>query len=180
MKKYIIVISVILLILFSGKFFLWWIYKEWNTSDPRAENFFYRNQYKSIRFENLTDSAYTILTDFRYRDEDSLNYSKSKMDSLSYFNKIDTNYVYMNTKNGTSTRNKTSTIIPIFRSDVTKFPKKFNVKIYNRDRTYLIKELNLEDFINYVMNKNNNVENFRLESESWTLIIDSTLLDLKK
>ncbi|WP_165043770.1 hypothetical protein [Dysgonomonas sp. ZJ709] len=76
--------------------------------------------------------------------------------------------------------NESSLLLPVLRTDSVKFPKAFYVKIYNKDKSQLLKELNYNSFMEhaipeYIANKEN-----LLTAQQWTLVIDSTLLDLKK
>ncbi|HCO68779.1 MAG TPA: hypothetical protein DIT04_13620 [Dysgonomonas sp.] len=173
MKKKIIIISLILVVLLGGYLFLKWLYIEWNRSDPRAQQAFFESQYKSIWFENRTDSVYYLISfDFHYSNSDSLDISKSKMDSLMYYTRHN-DTVYLSYGNN----NKSYRVIPILSRDSVPFPKTFNIKIYKQNQ--LLKDLDYDSFRESAIPEYMTNEKNFLTANQWTLVIDSTLLDLK-
>lgn len=174
MKKISLIILYLLIALgISIICLVWYMWR--GAPDPREIQSQIRTQYKSLRFENKYDSTYFFIKiNFEYTPQDSLSYTESKMDSIISLSKLDSlmlNYY---------PSNESSLLLPILRTDSVKFPKSFYIKIYNKDKNELLKELDYNSFMQHAILKYVANETNPLTAQQWTLVIDSTLLDLKK
>lgn len=129
--------------------------------------------YKSIVIENKLDSVDLLIDiNFEYTNEDSLSYQGITFDSLAIYNKKDSIYSISKTN--------VQFFLPILQTDSTAFPRCFYMKIYNQKNSELLKEYNYDSFIKIASSEHKMNEKNPLTAQQWTLIIDSTLLDLKK
>ena len=175
MKKIIIIITTIVSTLLCGWIFLHWIAKKWNDSDPRLVDKQLKQNYKSIIYNFKLDSTnYKVVTNFVYSEEELSKYQQSKIDSMEVFNfKIDSILI------GPSPYELSIKKLPILVYDSIPFPNSFYIKIFNENMSKLYKELDYHSFIQFA--KTNEMHNNNpLTTSEWTLVIDSTLLDLKK
>ncbi len=174
-KILLIILGIIIFLFLALIGFVWYSYKI--TPDPRERQAYLSSQYKYIYFVNKLDSTNLFIKiNLEYTEQDSLAYSKTKIDStmiMPYSTLDSVMLVYYSS-------NSAILNMPILNNDSLKFPKNFYVKIYNKDKSQLLKELNYNSFMEhaipeYIANKEN-----LLTAQQWTLVIDSTLLDLKK
>ncbi|HCO68780.1 MAG TPA: hypothetical protein DIT04_13625 [Dysgonomonas sp.] len=181
MKKKILIISVVIGVIFvTLGILIFWTYKY--GPDPREEDAWLRTQqydkHKIISFENEFDSIEIGLSFY-------FNYSKTSRQDSNFINIIDTDSYVANKDTlyiSVSRSSKSYEVLPIFRNDSIPFPESFSIKIHDRRQYYndtKLKELDYNLFKEYAIPSGiTDKEDFLLANE-WTLVIDSTLLDLK-
>jgi len=129
--------------------------------------YFEEDPRKEIFINNNTGKSVCVIINFRYTEEEITEYFIND----EYFSRIDTFFL----GKPHFRHNGTSMCLPINRFDSIPFPKHFKVSILDSTCTFVLRELDFDEFIAFTKDESSIENNNPLTQKEWWLPIDSII-----